>query len=111
MKNLFGWVTEADLIFAIVCLTFLVAFVTLAILLSRGGHSIETTAVLKAIDATRDQLGKVDERIEQDHRFQGQWMRRLLARFGFLEAEDIVRDIKKKLDGDVRKSRGDDDGD
>lgn len=96
MKNMLAWADKTDLIFAIVCGTFVVAFLTLAILLRRGGRSIETAAVLKAIDATRDQLGKVDERIEQDHRFQGRWMRRLLVRFGFLEADDLTNDSKSR---------------
>lgn len=97
MKNLFGWITEADLIFAIVCLTFAVAFTTLAVLLSRGGRSLETKAVLKAIDATRNQLGDVDKRIEQDHRLQARWFLRVLARFGFLDAQDLANDIKKRF--------------
>lgn len=103
MNNFFAWADKNDAVFTIVCATFLLAFLILAILLRRGGRSIETKAVLDAIDATRDQLGKVDARIEQDHRFQSRWFLRLLARFGFLEAQDIVKDIKKRLrddDGD-----------
>lgn len=101
MKNLFGWVTEADLIFAIVCLTFALSFAILTLLLSRGGRSLETKSVLDAIDATRTQLGEVDQRIEQDHRFQANWMRRLLRRFGFLDAQDIANDIKKRPNDDT----------
>jgi hypothetical protein len=99
MKNFFSstfWASEIDLIFGIVCGTFLLAFIILAILISRGGRSIETKSVLDAIDETRDQLGKVDERIEQDHRFQKNWMLRILNRFGFLEAQDTLKDLKNR---------------
>jgi hypothetical protein len=98
MKKLFAWANEIDLIFAIVCATFLLAFITLAILITRGGRSLETKAVLDAIDETRTQLGNVDSRIEQNHRFVGNWLRRLLARFGFLDdaAQSAVNDIKKR---------------
>jgi hypothetical protein len=103
MKNFFTstfWASEMDLIFWIVCGTFLLAFVILAILLSRGGRSIETKSVLDAIDATRNQIDNVDQRMEQDHRFQANWMRRLLTRFGFLDVQDVVNDIKKRPGGD-----------
>lgn len=111
MKKIMDWSNKTDLIFAIVCCTFLLAFLILGILLRRGGRSIETAAIIKKIDATRVRLENVDLRIERDHRHQANWMRRLLARFGFLEAEDIVRDIKQKLNDDVRIPRRDDDGD
>lgn len=97
MKNFFAWATEAEVMFWIVCGTFVLAFLILALLLSRGGRSFETKSVLDAIDATRNQLGNVDKRIEQDHRFQANWMLRLLARFGFLDAQDIADDIKKRF--------------
>lgn len=97
VKNMFAWVNEIDAIFLIVVGTFVVAFLILAILLSRGGRSIETKAVLKAIDATRNQLGDVDKRIEQDHRLQARWFLRVLARFGFLDAQDLANDIKKRF--------------
>jgi hypothetical protein len=98
MKTFFGWANEIDAIFAIVCVTFLLAFVILTILLLRGGRSLETKAVLDAIDETRTQLGNVDSRIEQNHRFVGNWLRRLLARFGFLDdaAQSAVNEIKKR---------------
>jgi hypothetical protein len=92
-----NWSHQIDVIMWVVLGTFIAVILVLAILLSRGGRSIETVAVLKAIDATRDQLGKVDQRIEQDHRFQASWMLRLLARFGFLDAQDIANDIKKRF--------------
>lgn len=100
VKNLFSWITEADLIFAVVLLTFAVAFTTLAVLLSRGGRSPETKKILDAINETRSQLGDVDKRMEQDHRFQARWFLRLLARFGFLEAQDLAKDIEKRKESD-----------
>lgn len=100
VKHMFAWVSEIDAIFWIVVGTFVVAFLILAILLSRGGRSIETKAVLKAIDATRARLENVDLRMEGDHRAQANWMRRLLMRFGFLDAQDIVKDIEKRLKND-----------
>jgi hypothetical protein len=98
MKDLFPWATQIDLIFAIVCATFLLAFLILVILLRRGGRSIETKAVIDAINETRTQLGNLDSRIEQNHRFVGGWLRRLLARFGFLDdaAQIAVNELKKK---------------
>lgn len=98
MKNMLAWGDKTDWIFAIVCGTFVIAFLTLAILLRRGGRSLETKAILDAIDETRTQLGNVDSRIEQNHRFVGNWLRRLLARFGFLDdaAQDAVNEVKKK---------------
>jgi hypothetical protein len=100
MRNLFSWVNEIDIIFAIVLATCGLVIAILAVLLTRGGRSIETKKVLDAIDATRGQIGDVDARIEQDHRFQANWMRRLLARFGFLEAQDLANDIKKGKERD-----------
>lgn len=96
MKDVLTWTNKTDLILAIVCATFFLAFMILAILLLRGGRTLETKKVLDAIDATRNQLGDVDKRIEQDHRFQANWMRRLLRRFGFLDAQDVANDIKNR---------------
>lgn len=100
MKNLFGWINEIDLIFAGVVATCAIAIVILSILLSRGGHSIETKAVLDKVDGVRNRLENVDLRIERDHRAQANWMRRLLTRFGFLDAQDIVKEIEKTLKDD-----------
>ena len=98
VKNFFHWATETDVIFAVVLATFLLAFLILTILLRRGGRSTETKAVLDAIAAARSQLGDVDKRMEQDHRFHRNWMLKLLARFGFMDAaaQDAVKDIKKR---------------
>lgn len=92
-----NWSNEIDVIVWIVLGTFIVVLVILGILLFRSGRSIETKAVLDAISATRTRLDNVDLRIERDHRFQANWMLRILARFGFLEAHDLADDIKKRL--------------
>jgi hypothetical protein len=91
------WSHEIDVIMWIVLVTFIAVLFVLAILLSRGGRTLETKKVLDAIDATRDRIDNVDLRIERDHRFQANWMLRLLARFGFLEAQDVANDIKKRF--------------
>ena len=96
MKNLFGWINEIDLIFAGVVIMIAIAIVILMVLLTRGGRSLDTKKVLDAIDGTRKQIGDVDKRIEQDHRFQKNWMLRILARFGFLDAQDTFNDIRRQ---------------
>lgn len=101
VKDFFSWATKTDVILAIVLATFGIAFLILTILLKRGGRAIETKAVLDAISATRTRIDNVDLRIEKDHRAQAHWMLRLLARFGFLDANDIAKDIKKRLDDDI----------
>ena len=102
MKN---WSHEIDIIMWVVLGTLIAVLAVLAILLSRGGRSLETKAVLKAIDEARTQLGNVDQRMEQDHRFQANWMLRLLARFGFLEAQDLANDIKRRLKDKTDQSK------
>jgi hypothetical protein len=92
-----NWTHEIDVIVWIVLGTFIAVLVILGILLFRGGRSLETKKVLDAIDQTRTQLGNVDARIEQDHRLHARWFLRVLARFGFLDAQDLAEDIKRRL--------------
>jgi hypothetical protein len=99
------WSHEIDIIMWVVLGTFIAVLLLLAILLFRGGRSIETKAVLDAIHATRDRLDNVDLRIERDHRHQAHWMLRLLARFGFLDAQDLANDIEKSLKDKTYQSK------
>ena len=105
MKSWFSWANELDAIFWIVVAILALAIAIFALIVSRSGRSLETKAVLKAIDETRTQLGNVDQRMEQDHRFQANWMLRLLARFGFLEAQDLANDIKRRLKDKTDQSK------
>lgn len=93
---------------------FIIALLVLWLLVRRRGHSVETAAIIQKveeghaktqakIDQARNQMGLMDTKVTSHNRSMGEWMERLMDRFGFLKPGN------KRIDTDYREDKYRDD--
>ena len=76
------------LIIFITFATLVIVIFIATLLVSRHGHSTETTKILDSIEGVRQQNSAEHSALQGEQRAQGNILRRILTRFGFLDYKE-----------------------